>query len=111
MTMTDVGKGRGRPVRDDRGDRRMSTSPEKNGDTHGGDGRDGAGPGGSGPAPGSGPGRRKYIVQCPACGGTGRIVPRGSLARVSCRLCWERGRVSWLVAERYARHNDGRPDI
>ena len=112
MTMTEIGRERGRPARDDRGSRRMSASPEKNDEAHGGDGREGGGRGpGQGPAGSPGPARRKYIVPCPACGGTGRIVPHGSQARVSCRLCWERGRVSWIVAERYARHNNGRPDI
>lgn len=114
--MTTVGKGRGRPVRDERGDRRMSANPAADGEARNSDNRDGSGRGaspGPGTGPGSGPGsgRRKYIVPCPACGGSGRIVPRGSLARVSCRLCWERGRVSWIVADRYARHNDSRPDV
>jgi hypothetical protein len=111
MTMTNIGKGRGRPVRDERVNRRMSANPEGGGEAHHGDGREAAGRGAS-PGPASGPGsaRRKYIVPCPACDGTGRIIPRGSLARVSCRLCWERGRVSWLVAERYTRLGNGRSD-
>ena len=42
---------------------------------------------------------KKFIVQCPECNGSGRVVPFGSRARVGCRLCWERGRVSRIVAE------------
>jgi hypothetical protein len=45
----------------------------------------------------------RYIVACPACGGDGRVVPPGSLAQVGCRLCWERGRVSRIVADKYRR--------
>ena len=52
--------------------------------------------------------REKYIVSCPACGGDGRVVPPGSLAQVSCRLCWERGRVSRIVADKYLRNIDKR---
>lgn len=47
----------------------------------------------------SGTPRRKFIVQCPACNGSGHVVPFGSRARVGCRVCWERGRVSRIVAD------------
>jgi hypothetical protein len=57
--------------------------------------------------PGGGPAER-YIVLCPACGGDGRVIPPGSLAQVSCRLCWERGRVSRIVADKYLRSHDKR---
>ena len=50
----------------------------------------------------------KYIVSCPACGGDGRVIPPGSLAQVSCRLCWERGRVSRIAANKYLRSQDKR---
>src|SRR5258708_24183768 len=47
--------------------------------------------------------RKKFIVRCPACEGSGHVVPFGSRARVGCRLCWERGRVSRIVAETWYR--------
>ncbi|HEV3172714.1 MAG TPA: hypothetical protein VGZ32_20375 [Actinocrinis sp.] len=50
----------------------------------------------------------RYIVLCPACEGDGRVIPPGSLAQVSCRLCWERGRVSRIVANKYLRSHDKR---
>lgn len=50
---------------------------------------------------------RKIIVQCPACNGSGNVVPFGSRARVGCRICWERGRVSRIVADDWLReHGD-----
>ena len=48
---------------------------------------------------------RKFIVQCPACKGSGHVVPFGSRARVGCRVCWERGRVSRIVAESWLLEN------
>lgn len=45
------------------------------------------------------PAKKKIIVQCPACNGSGNVVPFGSRARVGCRICWERGRVSRIVAD------------
>jgi len=49
---------------------------------------------------------KKFIVKCPACAGSGNVVPLGSRARVGCRLCWERGRVSRIVAESWSREQD-----
>ncbi len=50
----------------------------------------------------------RYIVACPACEGSGRVVRPGSQVPVGCRLCWERGRVSRIVAERFTREaSDG----
>lgn len=49
---------------------------------------------------------KKIIVQCPACNGSGRVVPFGSRARVGCRICWERGRVSRIVADSWLREHD-----
>jgi len=51
---------------------------------------------------------KKFIVRCPACEGSGHVVPFGSRARVGCRLCWERGRVSRIVAESWFREQDGK---
>lgn len=48
---------------------------------------------------------KKIIVRCPACDGSGHVVPIGSRARVGCRVCWERGRVSRIVAESWLREN------
>jgi hypothetical protein len=48
---------------------------------------------------------RKFIVRCPACDGSGNVVPFGSLARVGCRVCWERGRVSRIVADSWLREH------
>lgn len=49
--------------------------------------------------------RKKFIVQCPACKGSGHVVPFGSRARVGCRVCWERGRVSRIVADSWLLEN------
>lgn len=56
----------------------------------------------------AGPERRRgrdgrFIVTCPACRGSGRVVRQGSQVPVGCRLCWEHGRVARIVAERYER--------
>ena len=42
---------------------------------------------------------KKFIVRCPACNGSGHVVPIGSRSRIGCRVCWERGRVSRIVAD------------
>lgn len=47
--------------------------------------------------------RKKFIVCCPACDGTGRVVREDSQVSVGCRLCWERGRVSRIIAEHFER--------
>jgi hypothetical protein len=44
-----------------------------------------------------------FIVTCPACRGHRRVLRDGSQARLSCRLCWERGVVSRIVANKYTR--------
>jgi len=49
---------------------------------------------------------KKFIVQCPACNGSGHVVPFGSRARVGCRICWERGRVSRIVSDSWLREQD-----
>lgn len=51
---------------------------------------------------------KKFIVSCPACEGSGHVVPYGSRARVGCRLCWERGRVARIVAESWFREQEKR---
>jgi hypothetical protein len=60
----------------------------------------------------AGPERRgrdgRFIVSCPACQGSGRVVGSGSQVPVSCRLCWERGRVARIVAERFERQRRAR---
>ncbi len=43
----------------------------------------------------------RYIVDCPACAGTGRIRQGDSVVLTGCRLCWERGVCSPIVANRY----------
>ena len=48
---------------------------------------------------------KKFIVRCPACNGSGHVVPFGSRARVGCRICWERGRVSRIVADSWLREH------
>ena len=45
--------------------------------------------------------RDRYIVECPACAGTGRVVRPDSQVPVGCRLCWERGRVARIAAARF----------
>jgi hypothetical protein len=46
--------------------------------------------------------RRKYIVSCPACDGTGRVLRDGSGVLTGCRLCWEHGVVAQIVANNYS---------
>lgn len=50
--------------------------------------------------------RRKYIVSCPACDGTGRVLRDGSRVATGCRLCWERGVVAQIVADSYTPGRD-----
>ena len=48
------------------------------------------------------PGRGgRYIVECPACQGTGRVARAESTVLHGCRLCWERGVVARIVADRW----------
>lgn len=47
----------------------------------------------------------RFIVECPACAGVGRVVRQNSQVPVSCRLCWERGRVSRIVARAFLEEN------
>jgi hypothetical protein len=42
--------------------------------------------------------QERFIVQCPACKGTGKAIRDGSQVLVGCRLCWERGVVARIVA-------------
>jgi hypothetical protein len=61
----------------------------------------------------AGPERRRgrdgrFIVSCPACRGSGRVVRQDSQVPVGCRLCWERGRVARIVAERFERQRRAR---
>lgn len=50
----------------------------------------------------------RFIVECPACAGVGRVVRQGSQVPVSCRLCWERGRVSRIAARAFLEENQVR---
>jgi hypothetical protein len=50
--------------------------------------------------------RRKYIVSCPACDGTGRVLRDGSRVATGCRLCWEHGVVAQIVADSYSPGRD-----
>jgi hypothetical protein len=50
--------------------------------------------------------RGKYIVSCPACEGTGRVLRDGSAVVVGCRLCWEHGVVARIVADAYSPGRD-----
>jgi hypothetical protein len=47
------------------------------------------------------PAHKPYIVSCPACDGKGRVRRDGSQVLLACRLCWERGVLSRIVAEQY----------
>jgi hypothetical protein len=47
------------------------------------------------------PSRGRYIVDCPACRGAGRVPRPESTVLHGCRLCWERGVVSTIVADRW----------
>ena len=49
----------------------------------------------------AGGGSGKYIVDCPACEGTGKVPKPGSIVLHGCLLCWERGVVSPIVADRW----------
>lgn len=52
------------------------------------------------------PRRGRYIVDCPACEGTGREARPESIVLHGCRLCWERGVVARIVAERWINRSD-----
>ena len=54
--------------------------------------------------------RKSFIVQCPACDGSGRVLRDGSQVLVGCRLCWEHGVVARIVAEQYQRRSSQTPD-
>ena len=45
--------------------------------------------------------RRRFIVDCPACLGTGKVPRPNSTILHGCMLCWERGVVSTIVADRW----------
>lgn len=53
---------------------------------------------------GAPPTHRPFIVACPACKGKGRLLRDGSQVHLSCRLCWERGVVARIVADKYLRN-------
>jgi Ribonuclease G/E len=44
-----------------------------------------------------------FIVTCPACAGRGLVLRDGSQVHLVCRLCWQRGVVARIIADRYAR--------
>lgn len=50
------------------------------------------------------PERKRFIVPCPACRGTGRVARDGSQVQLACRLCWERGVVAQIIAKLYMDH-------
>ena len=52
---------------------------------------------------------KPFIVSCPACEGSGRVLRDGSQVRLACRLCWERGVVARIVAEQYLRDSPPEP--
>lgn len=55
--------------------------------------------------------RGRYIVECPACLGTRKVPRPDSTILHGCMLCWERGVVSTIIAERWrnrAEPADGR---
>jgi hypothetical protein len=54
-------------------------------------------------APRQKPARKPFIVLCPACDGIGHVLRDGSQVQLTCRLCWERGVVARIVADRYLR--------
>ena len=45
--------------------------------------------------------RGRYIVECPACLGTRKVPRLNSTILHGCMLCWERGVVSPIVADRW----------
>lgn len=55
------------------------------------------------PVPRVPPAREPFIVTCPACGGDRRVLRDDSQVPLSCRLCWERGVVAAIVANKYLR--------
>lgn len=42
-----------------------------------------------------------FIVTCPACGGSGLVLRDDSQVHLGCKLCWRRGVVARIVAEKY----------
>ena len=51
--------------------------------------------------------RRGLVVTCPACLGKGKVPRENSRILHGCMLCWERGVVSTIVADRWS--NRGAP--
>jgi hypothetical protein len=50
--------------------------------------------------------RGRFIEDCPACLGTGKAPRPDSIVLHGCMLCWERGVVSIIVAERWRKRDD-----
>jgi hypothetical protein len=55
--------------------------------------------------------RGRFIVDCPACLGTGKVARPDSIVLHGCMLCWERGVVSRISAERWRKRDDPSDDI
>jgi hypothetical protein len=56
------------------------------------------------------PARKPFIVPCPACDGSGRVLRDESQVLLACRLCWERGVVARIVARQYQRDKPASQD-
>jgi Ribonuclease G/E len=54
--------------------------------------------------------RRRYMEECPACFGTGKVPRLNSTILHGCMLCWERGVVSTIVADRWRRKREEQSD-
>lgn len=50
--------------------------------------------------------RGRFPVDCPACQGLGKVPRHGSAELYGCQLCWERGVVSAIVADRWRNHHN-----
>jgi hypothetical protein len=55
--------------------------------------------------------RGRFIEDCPACLGTGKVPRPNSIVLHGCMLCWERGVVSTIVAERWRKRDQPSDDI
>ena len=52
----------------------------------------------------------RFIVDCPACLGTRKVPRQNSTILHGCMLCWERGVVSTIVADRWRKKRDESSD-
>ena len=53
----------------------------------------------------------RFIVECPACLGSRKVPRQNSTILHGCMLCWERGVVSTIVADRWRKRDEPSDDV